>query len=159
VCSSELIIKERLPQTTIRGSAVSPVSSFYDQRRFASSGQHSNNMLYLQMITEESASEAGELQCALRCVPLTHTHISLPVRCCCDSEPAILRYTSQMQRGGVTDPSRAMCHGRCSSAHTATKRVCSGGCFPFVVWMMWKQFMCLGTSCILNEAFNNKVPY
>uniref|UniRef100_A0A8C0YPS0 Large ribosomal subunit protein mL53 n=1 Tax=Cyprinus carpio carpio TaxID=630221 RepID=A0A8C0YPS0_CYPCA len=51
----------------------------------------------------------------------THT---IPVRCCCDSVAAILRYSSQMQRGGETDPSSAVCHGICSSARvpTATKQ-------------------------------------
>ncbi len=38
----------------------------------ADSQLHSNNMPYLQTTTEDSASEA-ELQCALRCVPHTHT--------------------------------------------------------------------------------------
>ncbi|KAL0166066.1 hypothetical protein M9458_037910, partial [Cirrhinus mrigala] len=40
----------------------------------SSSQQRSNNMPYLETITEDSASEAGELQCALRCVPhIYHT--------------------------------------------------------------------------------------
>lgn len=74
------------------------------------------------------------------CVCHWHTHTHHYRSGAAVTVPAIRRYTSQMQRGGVTDPSRAMCHGRCSSAHmaTATKRVCSGGCFQFVVWMMWK---------------------